>query len=88
MNIRARRKVALSEGALQDIARIDAIWSEQAEQYPGGWLFGDWSIADAMYARSRCAFKRTALRCLRARGPINTRSWQALHCNNGWKTQV
>ncbi|QFT39817.1 MULTISPECIES: glutathione S-transferase [unclassified Vibrio] len=50
MNIRARRKVALSEGALQDIARIDAIWSEQAEQYPGGWLFGDWSIADAMYA--------------------------------------
>ena len=50
MNIRARRKVDLSDGALKDIARIDAIWSEQEEQYPDGWLFGEWSIADAMYA--------------------------------------
>ncbi len=50
MNIRARRKVELSDGALKDIARIDAIWSEQAKQYPDGWLFGEWSIADAMYA--------------------------------------
>ncbi|MCV5803891.1 glutathione S-transferase, partial [Escherichia coli] len=29
MNCRARRKVELSDGALKDIARIDAIWSEQ-----------------------------------------------------------
>jgi len=50
MNIRARRKVELSEGAIKDIARIDAIWSEQQEQYPDSWLFGEWSIADAMYA--------------------------------------
>lgn len=50
MNIRARRKVELSESALKDIKRIDTIWSEQAELYPGGWLFGEWSIADAMYA--------------------------------------
>ncbi|WCE32524.1 glutathione S-transferase family protein [Vibrio sp. SCSIO 43137] len=50
MNIRARRKVELSEGAIKDIARIDVIWSEQQEQYPDGWLFGEWSIADAMYA--------------------------------------
>jgi len=50
MNIRARRKVKLSEGAIKDIARIDAIWSEQQELYPDGWLFGNWSIADAMYA--------------------------------------
>lgn len=49
MNIRARRKVKLSDGAVKDIARIDAIWREQAEQYPDGWLFGEWSIADAMY---------------------------------------
>ncbi|KOO10814.1 glutathione S-transferase, partial [Vibrio xuii] len=47
---RAKRKVALSEGALKDIARIDAIWSQQVEQHPEGWLFGAWSIADAMYA--------------------------------------
>jgi len=50
MNCRAKRKVSLSEGALKDIARIDQIWSEQMEQYPDGWLFGDWSIADAMFA--------------------------------------
>ncbi|MCG7489374.1 glutathione S-transferase [Vibrio sp. Of14-4] len=57
MNIRAKRKVTLSQGALKDIARIDAIWSEQEERYPGEWLFGEWSIADAMFAP-------VALRCL------------------------
>ncbi|TFH91560.1 glutathione S-transferase family protein [Vibrio ouci] len=50
MNIRARRTIALSSGALKDIARIDAIWSEQASKYPNEWLFGEWSIVDAMYA--------------------------------------
>ncbi|MGL6313642.1 glutathione S-transferase family protein [Vibrio sp. WXL103] len=50
MNIRAHRKVELSEQAQKDIARIDALWSEQADAYPDGWLFGAWSIADAMYA--------------------------------------
>ncbi|HAS3026324.1 TPA: glutathione S-transferase family protein [Vibrio parahaemolyticus] len=50
MNCRARRRVDLNDGALKDIARIDAIWSEQMAQFPDGWLFGDWSIADAMYA--------------------------------------
>ncbi|CAH7343352.1 Glutathione S-transferase [Vibrio chagasii] len=50
MNCRAKRKLVLSEGAQKDIARIDAIWSEQMDQYPEGWLFGEWSIADAMFA--------------------------------------
>lgn len=50
MNCRARRKITLSSQALKDIERIDQIWSEQMEQYPDGWLFGEWSIADAMYA--------------------------------------
>ncbi|MGR5134357.1 glutathione S-transferase family protein [Vibrio alfacsensis] len=50
MNIRALRKVDLSVGALSDIARIDAMWAEQVAQYPDGWLFGEWSIVDAMYA--------------------------------------
>lgn len=50
MNIRARRQVVLSPQAQKDIARIDAIWSQQAAEHPGGWLFGEWSIADAMYA--------------------------------------
>ncbi len=50
MNCRAKRKVDLSDSALKDITRIDELWSEQMEQYPDGYLFGDWSIADAMYA--------------------------------------
>ncbi len=50
MNCRARRKITLSSQTLKDIERIDQIWSEQMEQYPEGWLFGEWSIADAMYA--------------------------------------
>ncbi|NAZ52547.1 glutathione S-transferase [Vibrio toranzoniae] len=50
MNCRAKRKLTLSDGALKDIARIDAIWSAQMEQYPEEWLFGEWSIADAMFA--------------------------------------
>ncbi|CAM4458225.1 glutathione S-transferase family protein [Vibrio agarivorans] len=50
MNIRAIRRVALSEGARNDIARIEQIWAEQSEQHWGEWLFGEWSIADAMFA--------------------------------------
>lgn len=50
MNCRAKRAVTLSQGALNDITRIDQIWSQQMSQYPDGWLFGEWSIADAMYA--------------------------------------
>jgi glutathione S-transferase len=51
MNIRAKRRVELSEQALADIARIEQIWSEQYEEFAqkGGWLFGQWSIADAMF---------------------------------------
>jgi glutathione S-transferase len=54
MNIRATRCVQLSDAARKDIQRIDAIWSEQmqlfSQQDSGGWLFGDWSIADMMFA--------------------------------------
>ncbi len=50
MNIRAKRRVELSAAAKKDIARIDQIWSEQMLKNPQGWLFGEWSIADAMYA--------------------------------------
>jgi glutathione S-transferase len=52
MNIRAKRKVTLSEAALNDVRRIDDIWSEcrQTYQEKGDWLFGDFSIADCMFA--------------------------------------
>jgi glutathione S-transferase len=53
MNIRATgRKVASTPELEADIARIKSIWSEQRKQYAatGPWLFGQYSIADAMFA--------------------------------------
>ncbi|WP_110410671.1 glutathione S-transferase family protein [Vibrio rumoiensis] len=50
MNCRATRHVELSQSALNDIARIDQMWSQQMNDYPDEWLFGKWSIVDAMYA--------------------------------------
>lgn len=51
MNCRAMgRKVPLSRELKADIDRILAIWSDCSERYGGGWLFGNFSVADAMYA--------------------------------------
>jgi glutathione S-transferase len=53
MNVRARNhRVALTPDLQADIARIDAIWSECRDEYGGGgsWLFGDFCMADAMFA--------------------------------------
>jgi len=50
MNCRSKRRVTLSQDAAQELTRIDAMWSEQMALHSGGWLFGEWSIADAMYA--------------------------------------
>lgn len=57
MNCRACRKVVLSEAAKKDIERVDTLWSEQGEKFPDGWLFGEWSIADAMYAPLALRFR-------------------------------
>ena len=57
MNCRAKRRVEISEGAKQEIARIDQIWSQQMQVFPDEWLFGEWSIADAMYAPVVLRFK-------------------------------
>jgi glutathione S-transferase len=52
MNCRARRKVAPSPAARADIARILSIWDTCRPQHAaaGPWLFGRFSVADAMYA--------------------------------------
>ena len=57
MNCRASRKVSPSATALQDIARIDAIWSARMERNPGTWLFETFSIADCFYAPVVMRFK-------------------------------
>jgi glutathione S-transferase len=53
MNVRARNhRVPLTPQLDADIARIDDIWSGCRQTFGagGGWLFGDFSIADAMFA--------------------------------------
>ncbi len=53
MNLRRpRRPVPLSEAVLKDVARIEQIWRECRERFGKGgkFLFGRFSIADAMYA--------------------------------------
>jgi glutathione S-transferase len=53
MNCRAMgRKVALPDELTADIDRIFEIWSDCHRQYHAGgdWLFGSFSVADAMYA--------------------------------------
>jgi len=59
MNIRAReRKVAMTAALEKDIRRINDILSSAAAPNDGnGWLFGDYSIADAMFLPVALRFK-------------------------------
>lgn len=52
LNCRARKKVAISETILEEIRRIDQIWSDCRKTFntDGPWLFGGFTIADCMYA--------------------------------------
>jgi glutathione S-transferase len=53
MNARATgRRVPITQPLARDLARIDAIWSGCRRDYGelGPWLFGAFSVADAMYA--------------------------------------
>jgi glutathione S-transferase len=53
MNCRAHDRLVEMDAALEsDIARIQSIWAQcrESASEPGDWLFGRFSIADAMYA--------------------------------------
>jgi glutathione S-transferase len=53
MNARARnRRTALTAALEADVERIDEIWNDCRGRFGAGgpWLFGEYSIADAMYA--------------------------------------
>ncbi|GLS24854.1 glutathione S-transferase family protein [Marinibactrum halimedae] len=51
MNIRAKRRLALSTGAQKDLSRIDELWQEGRAQFhtEGEFLCGPYSIADCFY---------------------------------------
>ena len=53
MNARVRnRRTAVTAALEADIERIDEIWNDCRSRFGGGgpWLFGEYSVADAMYA--------------------------------------
>jgi glutathione S-transferase len=53
MNARARnRRTVITPGLESDIDRVDEIWNDCRRRFgaAGPWLFGEYSIADAMYA--------------------------------------
>ena len=52
-NIRARVQVdraTLASGTQQEINRVEQMWTQAYDTYGGPWLFGDFSIADVVYA--------------------------------------
>jgi glutathione S-transferase len=60
MNARARnRRTPMTPGLEMDLDRIDEIWNDCRRRFGAGgpWLFGEYSIADAMYAPVVLRFK-------------------------------
>lgn len=60
MNCRATgRQIPFSAALEQEVARMDRIWSKYREMYSGAgpWLFGEFSIADCMFAPVASRFK-------------------------------
>lgn len=52
-NIRARIPVArnsFASATQQEIQRVEQMWSDAYDTYGGPWLFGDFSLADIVYA--------------------------------------
>ncbi len=69
MNLRARRRVPMTEELQSDIDRVRQIWHElrqAARSLPedaGPWLFGRYSIADAMFAPVAARFATYGVPC-------------------------
>jgi glutathione S-transferase len=65
MNARARnRRTALTASLAADIERIDEVWNDCRGRFGSGgpWLFGEYGVADAMYAPVVLRFNTYAAR--------------------------
>ena len=71
MNCRASgRRVPISDAVAADIARVQAIWRtcRAAAANRGPWLFGTFTLADAMYAPVASRFRTYGIACEGAAG--------------------
>jgi glutathione S-transferase len=61
-------QVELPAAGKDDVARVQQLWQECRSQYGarGPWLFGDYSIADAMYAPVALRFRHYGARLVNA----------------------
>jgi glutathione S-transferase len=59
MNCRTRRRIDFTPEVLADIARIEQIWTSLRQRHAdsGSWLFGEFCIADCMYAPVAARFQ-------------------------------
>ena len=80
MNIKRRTDASrMTADGLADAAKVDALWSEWLARSGGPFLFGAWSIADAMYAPVVTRFVTYAIpRSAVAQGYID-RMWAEPH---------
>ncbi|MEM9759950.1 MAG: glutathione S-transferase [Pseudomonadota bacterium] len=94
MNCRAeKRRVDISAAVRGDIERIETLWSElRSRSGSDGWLLGDWSIADAMYAPVVLRFRAYAVElasstreyCDRWLSDPDLRAWIDLAQRESW----
>ncbi len=70
-----KRMLAEDASAAADLARIDAMWSQALQESGGPFLFGAYSIADAMYAPVAGRVRSYALPVSAASGAYIDRLW-------------
>ncbi|GAB4519287.1 MAG: glutathione S-transferase family protein [Roseibium sp.] len=82
MNMRrAPGRLAVDEAVKADVSRIVAIWSECLDRSGGPFLFGDFTIADAMYAPVVSRFLTYGL----SQGAAESRYFAAMTGTAAWQ---
>lgn len=87
-NIRARIPVArnrFAPGTQQEIERVEQMWAQAYNTYGGPWLFGDFSLADVVYAPVALRFVTYQVELMPAAQPFIA-AVQALPSIQTWAT--
>ncbi len=88
MNARAAgRRTAPNPERAADIARIEELWSDCRRRFgaSGPWLFGEYSVADAMYAPVVLRFRTYGARCATPRPRTSRPCSPTRTCGTGWR---
>lgn len=85
-NIRARvplERTTLKPSTQQEISRVEQMWAQAYQTYGGPWLFGDFSIADVVYAPVALRFVTYQIQ-LASEAQAFVSAIQALHSVQAW----